>query len=58
MSSFGLSFNIGDQADNINGLNGVGPKTAVKWLKNWGSLDEIILNAGRITPARFGSFNL
>ena len=46
---------IGDQADNINGLNGVGPKTAVKWLKNWGNLDEIILNAGRITPARFGS---
>mgnify|MGYP001157055133 FL=1 len=46
---------IGDQADNINGLKGVGPKTAVKWLKNWGNLDEIILNAGRITPARFGS---
>ena len=46
---------IGDHADNINGLNGVGPKTAVKWLKNWGNLDEIILNAGRITPARFGS---
>ena len=31
------------------------PKTASKWLQNWGSLDEIILNAGRITPKRFCS---
>ena len=46
---------IGDQADNIPGLSGVGPKTASKWLQNWGSLDEIILNAGRITPKRFCS---
>jgi DNA polymerase-1 len=46
---------IGDQADNIPGLSGVGPKTASKWLQHWGSLDEIILNAGRITPKRFCS---
>ena len=46
---------IGDQSDNITGLNGVGPKTAVKWLNAWGSLDEIIANAGRISPKRFGS---
>lgn len=46
---------IGDQADNIPGLSGVGPKTASKWLQNWGSLEEIILNAGRITPKRFCS---
>ena len=46
---------IGDQADNIPGLSGVGPKTASKWLQNWGTLDEIILNAGRITPKRFCS---
>ena len=46
---------IGDQSDNITGLNGVGPKTAVKWLNEWGSLDEIIANAGRISPKRFGS---
>ena len=46
---------IGDQADNIPGLAGVGPKTAVKWLKAWRTMDEIILNAGRITPKRFCS---
>ena len=46
---------IGDQSDNITGLKGVGPKTAVKWLNAWGSLDEIIANAGRISPKRFGS---
>ena len=46
---------IGDQSDNITGLNGVGPKTAVKWLNEWGSMDEIIANAGRISPKRFGS---
>ena len=46
---------IGDHSDNITGLNGVGPKTAVKWLNAWGSLDEIIANAGRISPKRFGS---
>lgn len=46
---------IGDQSDNIPGLSGVGPKTAVKWLKTWGTLDEIIVNAGRITPRRFCS---
>ena len=46
---------IGDQADNISGLSGVGPKTAVKWLKAWGHLDGIIENAGRATPKRFGS---
>ena len=34
---------------------GVGPKTAVKWLKEWGSLDGVIENAGRITPKWCGS---
>ncbi len=46
---------IGDQADNIPGLAGVGPKTAVKWLQEWGDLDAVIANAGRITPKRFCS---
>ena len=39
-----------DQSDNIRQL--IGPKTAVKWLKEWGSLDGVIENAGS-TP-RFG----
>ena len=46
---------IGDQSDNIPGLSGVGPKTAVKWLKEWGNLEGIISNAGRISPKRFCS---
>ena len=46
---------IGDQADNIPGLTGVGPKTAVKWLQAWGNLEELIANAGRVTPKRFCS---
>ena len=46
---------IGDQSDNIPGLNGVGPKTAVKWLSEFGTLECIIENAGRLTPKRFCS---
>lgn len=46
---------IGDQSDNIPGLPGVGPKTASKWLKEYGTLNNIILNAGRIQPKRFCS---
>lgn len=36
---------IGDSSDNIPGIEKVGPKTAVKWLEEFGSLDEIIANA-------------
>jgi DNA polymerase-1 len=46
---------IGDQADNIPGLAGVGPKTASKWLNEYGHLENLILNAGRLTPKRFCS---
>ena len=46
---------IGDQADNIPGLNGVGPKTASKWLNEFKSLENLIQNAGRISPKRFCS---
>ncbi len=44
---------IGDAVDNINGLPGVGPKTAAKWLKEYGTLDEILKHAAEIQPARF-----
>ncbi len=36
---------MGDKADNIPGVPGVGPKTAVKWLDEYGSLDGVIKNA-------------
>ncbi len=36
---------MGDASDNIPGVPKVGPKTAAKWLKQYGSLDEIIAHA-------------
>jgi DNA polymerase I len=40
---------IGDKVDNVPGVEKVGPKTAVKWLQEYGSLDGIIENADNIT---------
>jgi DNA polymerase-1 len=37
---------IGDSSDNIPGVNKVGPKTAVKWLAEYETVDNIIANAG------------
>ena len=39
---------IGDTSDNIPGVPKVGPKTAVKWLSQYGSMDEIIAHADEI----------
>ncbi|NKB78008.1 MAG: DNA polymerase I [Gammaproteobacteria bacterium] len=39
---------VGDTADNIPGVPKVGPKTAVKWLNEYGSLDGIVENASSI----------
>jgi len=36
---------IGDSADNIPGINKVGPKTAVKWLAQYESVENIIEHA-------------
>ena len=44
---------VGDSSDNIDGIAGVGPKTAAKWLNAYGDLDKIIANAGRLKPPRF-----
>jgi len=40
---------IGDTSDNVPGVQKVGPKTAVKWLKEYGTLENIIANADNIT---------
>ncbi len=39
---------IGDSADNIPGIPGVGPKTAAKWLRQYGNLDELVAHADDI----------
>ena len=39
---------IGDKSDNIPGVPSVGPKTAVKWLTEYETLDELIHNADAI----------
>ncbi|WP_423063369.1 DNA polymerase I [Candidiatus Paracoxiella cheracis] len=39
---------VGDTSDNIPGVPKVGPKTAAKWLNQYGSLDNIIKNADEI----------
>jgi DNA polymerase-1 len=44
---------VGDASDNIPGLQGVGPKTASKWLSEFGGLEEVIAAADRLAPERF-----
>jgi DNA polymerase-1 len=40
---------VGDTSDNIPGVPLVGPKTAAKWLTQYGSLDGIVAHAAEIT---------
>jgi DNA polymerase-1 len=42
---------IGDTVDNVPGVNKCGPKTALKWLTAYDSLDGVIANAANITGA-------
>jgi DNA polymerase-1 len=39
---------VGDTSDNIPGVQKVGPKTAVKWIKQYGSLEQIKANADNV----------
>ncbi|MGA7985304.1 MAG: DNA polymerase I [Burkholderiales bacterium] len=39
---------VGDAVDNVPGVAKVGPKTAAKWIAQFGSLDEVIAHAGEI----------
>ena len=40
---------VGDSSDNIPGVPKVGPKTAAKWLNEYGSADGIVAHANDIT---------
>src|SRR3569832_1225755 len=39
---------VGDSVDNVPGVDKVGPKTAVKLLQEWGSLDNLVAHADEI----------
>jgi len=39
---------IGDTVDNVPGVEKCGPKTAVKWLTEYGTLDKLIANADKV----------
>jgi DNA polymerase-1 len=39
---------MGDAIDNIKGVDKCGPKTAAKWLAEYGTLEGVIANAGRV----------
>ncbi len=40
---------VGDTSDNVPGVEKVGPKTAAKWLAQYGSLDAVVANAASIS---------
>jgi len=42
---------VGDPVDNVPGVEKVGPKTAVKWLAQYGTLDNLMQHAGEIGGA-------
>jgi len=43
---------VGDSVDNVPGVPGVGPKTAAKWLQEYGTLDALVANADAIGGAK------
>jgi len=43
----------GDSSDNVPGVPGVGPKTAAKWLNQYGSLDQLLAQ-GESVPGKIG----
>jgi DNA polymerase-1 len=39
---------VGDTVDNVPGVEKVGPKTAAKWLQQYGSLDDLVARAAEV----------
>jgi DNA polymerase-1 len=42
---------VGDSVDNVPGVEKVGPKTAAKWIEQYGSLEEVVRHADEISGA-------
>src|SRR5512143_262716 len=42
---------VGDAIDNVPGVAKVGPKTALKWLQQYGTLEEVIAHADEVGGA-------
>jgi DNA polymerase-1 len=43
---------VGDAVDNLPGVPGAGPKTASKWVQEWGGVHEILKNVAKLKPER------
>ena len=43
---------IGDSSDNVPGVPGIGPKTAIQLIQDFGPIEEIIAHAGEIKAKR------
>jgi len=43
---------VGDVSDNIPGVTGIGEKTAVKLIQQFGSIDQIYAHIDEVTPAK------
>ena len=46
---------MGDSADNIPGVPGIGAKTAAKLLNEWGSIREMFNHLGQLKPEKVRS---
>ncbi|GAB3491796.1 DNA polymerase I [Nocardiopsis coralliicola] len=47
---------VGEKADNLPGVPGVGPKTAAKWIVKYGSLDDLVAHADEVAGKAGQSF--